>query len=80
MLPFYGRSEDIVKMKNKLIKEDFKVQILINQGYVYTWLQFSGYKDRDIEIIRKRDWKFKIDKNGIIAYFAFIYIVIIYLG
>jgi hypothetical protein len=25
MLPFYGRSEDIIKIKNKPIKEGFKV-------------------------------------------------------
>jgi len=55
MLPFCGRSEDTVKIKNKPIKEDFKVWVLADQGYVYSWLWFSGYKDRDIEIIGKRD-------------------------
>jgi hypothetical protein len=55
MLPFSGRSEDTVKMKNKLIKEGFKVWVLADQGYVYNWLWFSGHKIRGAEIIGKRD-------------------------
>jgi hypothetical protein len=55
MLPFSGRSEDIVKIKNKPIKEGFKVWVLADLGYVYNWLWFSGYKNRGSEIIEKRD-------------------------
>ena len=51
-------------MKNKPIKEGFKVWVLADQGYVYTWLWFSGHKIRGVEIIGKKDGKFEIDKNG----------------
>ena len=44
MLPFRGRSEDTIKMKNKLIEEGFKVWVLADLGYVYNWLWFSGHK------------------------------------
>jgi Transposase IS4 len=79
MLPFSGRSKDTVNMKYKPIKEDFKVWVLADQGYVYNWLWFSGHSERDTEIIGKKDWKFKIDKNGITACFAPNFTVVIYL-
>jgi hypothetical protein len=80
MLPFSGRSEDTVKIKNKPIKEGFKMWVLANQGYVYTWLWFSGHKNRGTEIIGKKDWEFKIDKNSTTACFAPTFAVIIYLA
>jgi hypothetical protein len=80
MLPFSGRSEDTVKIKNKPIKEGFKVWVLADQGYVYNWLWFSDHKTRGAEIIGKRDWKFEVDKNGTTAYFAPTFAVIIYLA
>jgi hypothetical protein len=79
MLPFSGRFEDTVKIKNKPIKESFKVWVLADYGYIYIWLWFSGYKDRGIEIIGKRNWEFEIDKNGITVPFASTFTVIIYL-
>jgi hypothetical protein len=79
MLPFFGRSEDTVKMKNKSIKEGFKVWVLADYGYIYIWLWFNGHKDRGIEIIGKRNWEFEIDKNGTIVSFAPTFVVIIYL-
>jgi hypothetical protein len=79
MLPFSGRSEDTVNMKHKPIKEGFKVWVLADQGYVYNWLWFSGHPERGTEIIGKKDWNFKINKNGTIACFAPTFAVVIYL-
>jgi hypothetical protein len=80
MLPFSGRSEDTVGIKNKPIKEGFKVWVLADHGYVYNWLWFSGHKDRGTEIIGKKDWKFKIDKKGTTASFAPTFAVVIHLA
>jgi hypothetical protein len=41
MIPFHGNSEHTVKMKNKPIKEDFKVWVLGDKGYVWYWLWYS---------------------------------------
>ena len=80
ILPFCGRSEDIIKMKNKPIEEGFKIWVLADLGYVYNWLWYSGHKNRGTEIIGKKDWKYQIDSKGTTALFAPTFTVIIYLA
>jgi hypothetical protein len=80
MLPFRGRSEDTVKMKNKPIKEGFKVWVLADLGYVYNWLWFGGHKNKGAEIIRKKNWKYPLDNEGTTASFAPTFAVIIHLA
>lgn len=80
MLPFCGRSEDTIKMKNKPIEEGFKVWVLGDQGYVYNWLWFSGHEKKGTEIIGLKSWKCQIDKDGTVALFAPTHAVIIYLA
>jgi hypothetical protein len=79
MLPFSDRSKNTVNIKYKSIKKGFKMWVLADQGYVYNWLWFNGYPEKGIEVIGKKNWKFKINKNGIIACFASTFTVIIYL-
>ena len=80
MLLFCGRSEDIVKMKNKPIEEGFKIWVLVDLGYVYNWLWFSGHKKKGTEVIGKKNWKYQINNKGATASFAPTFAVIIYLA
>jgi Transposase IS4 len=41
MIAYRGRSFHKVKLSNKSIKEDYKVWILEDHGYVYDWLWHS---------------------------------------
>ena len=41
MIPFRGRSEHTVKMKNKPISEGYKVWVLANQGFIWSFLWYS---------------------------------------
>jgi Transposase IS4 len=80
MLPFCGRFEDTVKMRNKPIQEGFKVWVLADLGYVYNWLWFSGHKKKGTEVIGKKDWEYPINNKGTTALFALTFTVIIYLA
>jgi Transposase IS4 len=41
MVPFAGRSKHMLKMKNKPIKEGFKIWALCNHGYLWDFLFYS---------------------------------------
>jgi hypothetical protein len=41
MVPFAGRSKHTLKMKNKPIKEDFKILALCGHGYLWDFLLYS---------------------------------------
>jgi hypothetical protein len=41
MIPFRGNSSHTIKIKNKPIKECFKVWVLGDEGYVWHWLWYS---------------------------------------
>jgi hypothetical protein len=60
MLAFRGRSKDITKLKDKLIKEDYKNWMLADHEYVWSWLWHlvkGGTKDarapRDSRILKE---------------------------
>lgn len=80
MLPFCGRSEDTLKMKNKPIEQGFKVWVLGDLGYVYNWLWFSGHEKKGTEVIGLKSWKYQVDSEGTVASFAPTYAVVIYLA
>ena len=41
MIPYRGRSDHTIKIKNKLISEGYKVWVLADQGYIYSFLWYS---------------------------------------
>ena len=41
MVPFAGRSKHTLKMKNKLVKEGFKIWALYDHGYLWDFLFYS---------------------------------------
>jgi hypothetical protein len=42
MCPYTGRSSHTVKMKNKPVKQGYKIWVLSDRGYVYIWLYHSN--------------------------------------
>lgn len=44
MIRFFGRSKHTIKMKNKPIKQGYKVWALSHKGYTYSFLYYSGVK------------------------------------
>ncbi len=80
MIPFCGASEDTVKMPNKPIHEGFKVWVLGDAGYVWTWLWYSGHKKKGTEIIGKKRWNYKLDTQGNTTEFAPTFAIILFLA
>lgn len=44
MVRFFGRSKHTIKMKNKPVKQGYKIWALCYQGYTYSFLYYSGVK------------------------------------
>ena len=59
MVKFCGKTAHNLKIKNKPVKQGFKIWILGDHGYVWTWLWYS--LEVGIEGITKRDIKYTLN-------------------
>ena len=59
MIKFCGKTAHNLKIKNKPVKQGFKIWILGDHGYVWTWLWYS--LEVSTEGITKRDIKYTLN-------------------
>jgi hypothetical protein len=77
MIAYRGRTDHAIKNKNKPIKEGYKVWVLAEAGYVWSWLWHSG--EEGVESIPSKGKKMKMS-SGEIKLFAPTYALVLVLA